>query len=491
VKREELEKQVAILAEIEKRGLTIPKQETVKMPEWLHPGQVQAWGSDKRIVAIIAGSQGGKTSFLPHWLLREVQNSLEKIKKMGSGEFLVVSPTYTLLYIKCQPEFKKVFAPYATFIASPIPRLEFTKAGLIKLLGTDEYPVTIFFRYAENSENLESVTALAACLDEAGQTAFKQESFEAINRRLAINNGRICIGTTPYVWNWLKFVVYDQWAAGHPDIDVVKFRSIDNPVFEKSFYEAQKSFMPAWRHAMMYDGDFTRPAGQIYDCLTDENYIPRFDIPEGWDRVVGLDFGQTNTAGVYIAIDPSKDPAKDKGAYILYGTYHRGGLSGQDHAKNILSINRRVMVAQGGAPSEDDWRKQFARGGLPVLRPQVKDVEVGIDAVYNLLKRGTLVIFDDLDKLKTEFQTYSRKVNESGEVVGEDIENKNAYHRLDALRYIALYLVTFGKSRVVDRRVQREEKETRLFDNGKLVRRTFAIDVPEKAKPEPELVWAD
>lgn len=33
-----------------------------------HPGQWKAWESRKRIVCVLAGSQGGKTSFGPPWL---------------------------------------------------------------------------------------------------------------------------------------------------------------------------------------------------------------------------------------------------------------------------------------------------------------------------------------------------------------------------------------------------------------------------------------
>src|SRR5690606_16041801 len=37
-----------------------------------HPGQWDAWDSAKRFIFVIAGTQGGKTSFGPHWLYREI-----------------------------------------------------------------------------------------------------------------------------------------------------------------------------------------------------------------------------------------------------------------------------------------------------------------------------------------------------------------------------------------------------------------------------------
>ena len=37
-----------------------------------HAGQLAAWESERRWVAIVAGTKGGKTSFDPWWLWREI-----------------------------------------------------------------------------------------------------------------------------------------------------------------------------------------------------------------------------------------------------------------------------------------------------------------------------------------------------------------------------------------------------------------------------------
>ena len=38
-----------------------------------HRGQWEAWDAKERFVAVLAGTQGGKTSFGPHWLYREIK----------------------------------------------------------------------------------------------------------------------------------------------------------------------------------------------------------------------------------------------------------------------------------------------------------------------------------------------------------------------------------------------------------------------------------
>jgi hypothetical protein len=48
----------------------------------MHPGQLRAWDSKKRFVAVLAGAQGGKTSFGPPWLLREIM-------MRGPGDYMI------------------------------------------------------------------------------------------------------------------------------------------------------------------------------------------------------------------------------------------------------------------------------------------------------------------------------------------------------------------------------------------------------------------
>ena len=61
---------------------------------------------------MLAGTQGGKTSFGPHWLNRE-------IKTKGPGDYLAVTATFPLLENKMLPELKKAFgcAPGNTYLA--------------------------------------------------------------------------------------------------------------------------------------------------------------------------------------------------------------------------------------------------------------------------------------------------------------------------------------------------------------------------------------
>ena len=114
----------------------------------------------------------------------------------------------------------------------------------------------VIFGSAINPESLESATAKAAWLDECGQDDFRLESWEAVNRRLSIHQGRILGTTTPYNLGWLKQIIYDRWRGGDEDYDVIQFPSAVNPAFPREEYERAKRTLPAWKFRMFYDGQF-------------------------------------------------------------------------------------------------------------------------------------------------------------------------------------------------------------------------------------------
>jgi hypothetical protein len=372
-----------------------------------HEGQKKAWNSERRFVLVLAGTQGGKTSFGPHWLYRE-------IREKGPGDYLVVAPTFPLLQLKCLPEFLNLFRRLlglGDYVGSPVRVFTFSKEGERRTFGEEqEAPTHIYFGHAQDPDSLESATAKGAWLDEAGQKKFKLGSWEAILRRLSLAQGRVLLTTTIYNLGWLKSELYDRWRAGDEDVDVVTFPSVANPVFPKEEDERARKTLPHWKYEMFYRAKFTRPAGLIYDSFDEELHkVPRFEIPDDWPRYLGLDFGGVNTVGVFYAAEPGT-----KNLY-LYREYHAGGRTAKEHAQKMLEGEPMVPTCVGGAKSEGQWRKEFRAGGLPVKEPRISGVEVGIDRVYGAHKRGEIRVFDDLTGYLEQKMTYSRELDEHGE----------------------------------------------------------------------------
>ncbi len=400
----------------------------------LHPGQKRAWFSDRRFVCVLAGTQGGKTSFGPLWLYREIQ-------RCGPGDYLVASPTYPLLSKKALPEFLRLFKQLLRMgeYNSQQKVFTFSPDGCRQIgFENPDRPTQVFFGHAQDPDSLESATYKAAWLDEAGQKKFRLGSWEAIQRRLSIYEGRALITTTPYDLGWLKQKLYDRWQGGDRTIDVIRFDSTENPAFPQAEFERARDSLPRWKFDLYYRAIFTRPAGMIYDVFDEKLHkMPRFAIPADWQRYLGLDFGGVNTAAVFYAEHPLSHKL------YAYREYKAGGRTAREHAEALLRREPDIPIAVGGSKSEGQWRDEFATGGLPVREPAVSDVEVGINRVYGAHKRGELFVFDDLEGYLEEKLTYSRVLDDAGEPT-EEIEAKNEYHFMDAERYVIGWLKPEG-----------------------------------------------
>lgn len=427
---------------------------------FFHQGQQRAWDSYRRFIFILAGTQGGKTSFGPWWLWREIYDS-ESGK--GAGDYLAVTASYDLFKLKMLPEMRRVFEDVMNVgrywagdqvieLADPKTR----KFGARNASDANNMWGRIILRSASAQGGLESATAKAAWLDECGQDEFTLETWEAVRRRLSLSQGRVLGTTTLYNRGWLKSKVYDSWHAGHGDYQVIQFPSYVNPSFPREEFDSATEDMQSWKVNMFYLGEFDRPAGMIYDCFDETTHcIPRFAIPDHWRRYVGMDFGGVNTAAVFFAEERVPDPERPgqlMSRFYGYQEYKAGQRTAAEHKESMLEEEEQIPTVVGGAKSEGQWRDEFAAAGLPVREPEISDVEVGIDRVYGALKRGQVFFFDDLDGVIDEFGTYSRELDDMGEPT-EKIKNKNAFHFLDAIRYIFTHI---GGKRVDQVQVRRQ-----------------------------------
>lgn len=362
----------------------------------------------------------------------------------GPGDYLVATPTFPLLELKALPEFRRLFEDMLAlgrYVGSPTRAFTLSESGQRRLFGNSGKSLVtrVLFGYAAEPESLESATIKAACLDEAGQKRFKLGAWEAILRRLSIHQGRALITTTIYNLGWLKQQVYDRWLAGDQDYEVVNFPSVENPAFPREEYERARANLPRWKFDMFYRAIFTRPAGLIYDAFDEKLHrCPRFAIPDGWERYVGIDFGGVHTAAVFYARDPQS------GKLYAYREYLAGGRTAREHVAEIIRdpFSRREIrpvVVVGGSKSEGQWRQEFRAAGLAVREPRLSEIEVGIDRVYGFHKRNELLVFADLSGYLDQKLSYSRALDEAGNSTAE-IEDKESYHFMDAERYILGYL---------------------------------------------------
>jgi len=392
-----------------------------------HPGQERAWDSKARFVFVFAGTQGGKTSFSPWWLNREIDRTAVPT---GENDYLAATASYDLFKLKFLPEMRKVFEDYLHrgrfWSGSKVIELCDDDGRFWAHSADDRMYGRIILRSAQAEGSLESATAKAAVLDECGQDEFRVEHWEAVQRRLSLNQGRVLGATTLYNRGWVKSQVYDPWRAGSKDIEVVSFPSFENPAFPREEYDRMAALLPRWKLNMFYRGEFDIPEGLIYQPFdTETDVCDDFEVPPEWPRWGGTDFGGVNQAGVCFAERPD-------GHLFLIAEYLQGQRTAKAHADEMAKWRCRRWW--GGAASEDQWRREFGACGLPILQPVTGDVEVGIDIVYSVMAEKHLTVFRSCKRWLDEVGVYSRKLDKAGQPT-EVIAEKETFHLLDATRY--------------------------------------------------------
>jgi hypothetical protein len=335
----------------------------------LHRGQQQAMLSKARFPVILAGTQVGKTCFLPDWLMNEIENK-------GEGDYIALTSTFKLLELKLLPEMRNFFC-----------EIKINGSTWGKYRDSDNVIVShngksrIIFASAVNPESIESATAKAAIWDEAGQKECRLQTWEALQRRLSLNLGRCLLATTLYQLGWLKTEVYDRWRNGDKNFEVFQFDSTMNPAFPKEEYERMKGIMPGWKFDMFYRGRYAKPAGMVYDSFDDNAcVVDRFPIPRNWPVYVGHDFGSANPAALFIAQNP------ESGDLFIFKEYLPGtGRSTADHVQEFKGIVAGYNVLRrvgGNQTTEDEIRQGYTAHGWPIIAPKIKSVVEQVNKVY-------------------------------------------------------------------------------------------------------------
>jgi hypothetical protein len=431
--------------------------------------------STARFILVLAGTRSGKTSFSPWWLWREIQ-------RRGAGDYLLCAPSYKLLDKAAVPYLNDALATHlrlGKLVDGAKGRFEVNKAGEWKLWQSQQTkPTRILFGHADEPESLEAAQYKAAVCDEAGQKRFKQESWEAIQRRLAIDRGRCLFPTTPYSLNWLKTEVHDRAVrnlrgtsaspTADAGYDLVSFESIMNPAFPLEEWERARATLPAWKFDLFYRGIFSRPAGAIYDCFDpDFHVIPAEDgvgfvPPAAWRLYCGIDFGAPNFAAVFIAEEPGTGKRVAFAEYrptvirtvegyiedmhaLLRRTFKtQAGQWAAMADRSVSEWTRLPEICVGGAKAEGDWRREFAARGWPIREPDQPNVEVGISRVYASFAEDRLFVSAACPQLVADITNYSREVDDAGEPISDTIMDKDTFHGADSLRYIVGYLEAKG-----------------------------------------------
>lgn len=385
----------------------------------LHSNQLRAYKSKERIVALISGIQGGKTRVGGLWMMKQIA------KYDGPQEaFIIAGPNFKLM--------EKSTIPWT---------LHLLKGCGVYNKNDHKFTLngggTVWFASMTDDQSVEGATNVRAIwLDEAG--LIRLNSWINILGRSSFKQCQIFITTTPYSLNWLYTDLYRPWQKGELDnVDVIQFRSIDNPYFPKEEYELQKSRLDPRVFERKYGGTFQRMAGLVYGEFDLRNICDPFLITDKYRVVAGVDFGYSNPFAVSIrAIEKTGE-----NDYQI-GEFYKAFLTAPEKVEVCQQLKKRYGIRQFYCDSEaPDDIKLMNNAGLiatGVEKPK-GSVEYGISLHYALIKSKHHAIFKgQCPHTEDEYATYHYFEDKGKEenMKEEPVDSNN--HLMDANRYVTL-----------------------------------------------------
>jgi len=427
----------------------------------LNRAQEIVWRSEARVTAAVSGHFGGKSHLGAYWIL-------DQTKKYPGQDFIVCGTNFKTLGNSAIPKMRSLFGLRGmTWEFDQHEQIGFRAANMEYWLPDGG---VIYIRSADRPGSMQGAHVKGIWMDETVDTTFYV--YETLLGRMAGLGGKMLITTTPYDRGWLYEQVYKPWvAAGRPDgapgsnVCVAQWRSIDNPTYPRAEWENLKAVLPEWRFRMLYEGQFERPMGLVYDCFADSHWINPFEIPPEWPRVIGLDFGFTDpTAAIWIAKAP------DGGLYA-YDEYYKTGwmaYAGQErNEEEEQSVGYKRVVGQQAMRLElideivarcadrhenivgvycdhDEDLTNYAleqfwdKMGINRVYMAAKgpgSILAGIERNYVLVRQGNFRAFNNLLHFKDEVDSYSWKVDDTTGEIKKDEPKGGKDHLLDAWRY--------------------------------------------------------
>lgn len=419
--------------------------------------QEQAFFSNHKITACITGIQWGKTTSGAVWLRHRIFENLTP-----DASFLVTAPTYKILEQSTLPAFMREMEGYGTFARQ--------RAVFEIEANMGQRNPKVYFRTAKEPDSVVGMTnVFGIWCDEAGK--YPLYFWENIQGRSAFKDCPIIITTSPYSLNWIyKDIIKPVKEGKRKDVLLIQAASNENPHFPKEVYARNKLLMDPRRFNMMYNGNFDKMQGLVYDCFDEnENQCQPFKLPEGTRYYGGIDWGYTEPFVLKVRAITLE------GFHYGVSEFYKSGLTPTD----IISVAKQKMEIFGVrqfycGPDQPGLIEELCRNGIPAVAAD-NDVTRGVGLHYELLASRKLKYFRGqnaytLDELDTyhypEPQDLGPDDNAKDQKpVGQDD------HALDADRYLTISTYRMAKHLRPVLPEDRRERETNQQRIQRLMKR--------------------
>ena len=218
----------------------------------------------------------------------------------------------------------------------------------------------------------------------------------------------------------------------------------DNPYLAKDGrYEQMLNALPDVQRKQLLEGNWDVTEGAAFtEFDLDAHVITPFEIPIGWERVKGIDYGYASeSACVWGTVDPSD------GTLIIYRELYKKNLTGVDLAQMITNMELADPYSVAGVLDTAAWNRTgttgptvgetLQRAGHKLRRADKNRIQGKIQ-LHEYLRiqpsgRPKVQIFNTCPNLIRELQ--SIPLDKSNP---EDVDTHAPDHAYDALRYLIM-----------------------------------------------------
>jgi len=221
-------------------------------------------------------------------------------------------------------------------------------------------------------------------------------------------------------------------------------RLLDNPYLaDDGRYEEMLKALPPIQRKQLLEGNWDVAEGAAFtEFDPDIHVIPPFEIPIGWERVKGIDYGYASeSACIWATVDRSD------GTLIVYRELYKKNLTGVDLGEMITQMELLDPFAVSGVLDTSAWARTGTTGPTVgeslqqaghKLRRADKNRIQGKIQVHEYLKlkqsgRPQIQIFNTCPNLIRELQSIPLDKNNP-----EDVDTHAPDHAYDALRYLIM-----------------------------------------------------
>mgnify|MGYP003146801201 CR=1 FL=1 len=221
-------------------------------------------------------------------------------------------------------------------------------------------------------------------------------------------------------------------------------RLLDNPYLsEDGRYEEMLKALPPVQRKQLLEGNWDITEGAAFtEFDPDVHVIPPFQIPIGWERVKGIDYGYASESACIWATVDSID-----GTLVVYRELYKKNLTGYDLGKVITEMELEDPFAVAGVLDTSAWARtgttgptvgeSLVREGHKLRRADKNRIQGKIQ-IHEYLKiqpsgRPKLQIFNTCPNLIKELQSIPMDRTKP-----EDVDTHAPDHAYDALRYLIM-----------------------------------------------------